>query len=306
MRKKSKSSAYLTIALATATILLNAFAANTLDAQALGEAGLVMPAQTQALEYENLAALRNLRDYAALRQQFAGMVLGNAQRAVADLGIQEGQVDEIVLGSTPEDVYTLFAGNFSGSATANDALRKNISRVEVDGTTMLCPRAGSCVLFLEDSVAAVGTAKQLLMMLEARQGIRPSLASNRDLVDLITATDRRAPVRGAALDSQLNNVIANAFSGTAAKAIPWASYSTLIDKFSYSVRFDTKAHVTARVECKAGIQAALLRQMLGALSAAEFAVKAAEDEANRPFENVRLSLSDRIVELKMDAPIPNP
>jgi hypothetical protein len=308
MHKRSKSLAHLAIPLATAIpILLSASAANTLNAQILGEAELAMPAQTQALEYDHLAALRNLRNYAALKQQFAGVVLDNAQRAAADLGIQEGEVDEIVLGSTPEDVYTLFAGKFSGSTTAKDAVKRHISRVDVDGTTMLCPRTGNCVLFLEDSVAAFGTAKQLIAMLEARQGIRPSLASNRDLVALITASDRQAPVRGAAFGTQLNNVIGNAFSAAVAKAITWGSYSTVIDRFSYSVRFDNKAHVAAKVECKAGIQAALLRQMLGALAGVEsLAVKAGEDQANRPFQNVRLALSDRIVELQMDAPIPNP
>ena len=307
MHNKSKSLAHLVIALATATpMLLSALAADTLNAQILGEAGLVMPAQTQALEYDHLAALRNLPNYAALKQQFAGAALDNAQRAAADLGIQEGEVDEIVLGSTPEDLYILFAGKFSGSVTANNALRRNISRVEVDGTTMLCPRAGNCVLFLEDSVAAFGTGKQVITMLEAREGIRPRLQSNRDFVDFVLATDRGAPVRGAAFGTQLKNVIGSAFSGTAANSMSWASYSTFIDRFSYSVRFDTKAQVTARVQCKAEIQAALLRQMLGALAGVEsLAVKTGHDQVNRPFQNLRLALSGRTVELQMDAPIPN-
>jgi hypothetical protein len=60
-------------------ILLAVCAGHGLHAEILSEAMLVFPAQTQSLEYDHLAILRNLPNYSALQQQFSGTVLQQAK-----------------------------------------------------------------------------------------------------------------------------------------------------------------------------------------------------------------------------------
>jgi hypothetical protein len=285
--------------------LLAVCAGHGLRAEIIPEALLVFPAQTQSLEYDNLAVLRNLPNYSALRQRFSGTVLQQAKLAIAKLGIEEEQVDELIVGSTTAAFYGLFGGTFNGSLAAKVALKKGISPLRVNGDEIFCPGAGICLLFLEDSVAAFGTSEQLKTILEARQGIIARLSSNRNLINLIYATDWGAPVRGAAFGSRLGSVLPDAFTNIVGKDIDWVWYSAGISTLGYSVNLDDKAHVNAILECKTSTAATLLRQMLGAFAGLEsLRVQVSKDPANMPFQNMQVSLSDRTIQLKIDMPIP--
>jgi len=177
--------------------------------------------------------------------------------------------------------------------------------VRVNGDEIFCPGAGICLLFLEDSVAAFGTSEQLKTILEARQGTIARLSSNRNLLDLIYATDRAAPVRGAAFGSRLGSVLTDAFITTIGKDIDWVRYSAGISTFGYSVNLDDKAHVNAILECKTSTAATLLRQMLGTFAGlASLRVQVGQDPANMLFQNMQVSLSDHTIQLKIDMPIP--
>jgi hypothetical protein len=286
--------------------LLTLCATQGLCAEIIAEALLVFPAQTELLEYDNLAFLRNLPNYTNLRLRFSGTVLQQAKLALTELDIPEDQVDEIVLGTTPAATYGLVSGSFNGSLAAKIALKKGIFPLAVNHDELFCPGAGICLLFLENSLAAFGTSGQLRTMLEARQGVLTRLTSNRSLVALINKTDPRAPVRGVALGSQLNAVIASAFQDATGKEIDWLRYSNAISTFGYSVNLDSKAHVSATLECKTSMAAAMLRQMLSAWDGLQWlAVQAGKDPFSMPFQNMQVSSSDRIIELKMDASIPN-
>jgi hypothetical protein len=292
---------WLNIRITIITVLLAVCAGYGLHAEILSEAMLVFPAQTQSLEYDNLAALRNLPNYRALQQQFSGTVLQQAKLAIAKFGMEEEQVDELVLGSTTAALYGLLSGTFNRSHAVKVALKKGISPLVVNGEEIFCPGAGICLLFLEDSVAAFGTSEQLKTMLDARQDIITRLSSNRNLIDLIYATDRRAPVRGAAFGSRLDAVIANAFQATAGRGFDWVQYSALISTFGYSLNLDGKAHVSAMLECKTSAAAVLLRQMLGALAGLEsLGVKVSKNPAGTLFQNVQVSSSDRTIQLEVE------
>lgn len=280
-------------------------AGNSLRAQIISEAFLVFPIETESLEYDNLSILRNLPNYSALRQQFSGTVVQQARLAISRFDIREEQVDEIVLGSTRASLWGLLGGTFNGSAARRTALKKGVHSFAVNGNQIFCPGAGICLVFLENSIAGFGTSEQLRSMLKARQGITPHLSSNRNLLDLFYGTDRSAPIRGAAPGSQLNELLANAFQGPVGKHIDWLRYSRVINAFGYSVNLDSKAHISATLECKTSTEAALLRDMLGALAGLEsLAIQAGKDSADMAFQNLQVSSSGRIVELKVETPIP--
>ncbi len=289
----------LTVFLATGT-------SDRLDAEIVSEALLLFPAQTESLEYADLASLRSVPSYATLRERFSGTVVQQARLALSKLDIQEEQINEMVIGSMPGTFFGLMAGTFNGSVAARIAVRKGISTSMVSHDAIICPGAGICLLFLDDSLVAFGTSSRLKTLLEARQGIITRLNSNRSLVALMNKTEAGAPVRGIAYGSQIGAILANAFQDVSVKDIDWTQYSSTVRAFGYSVNLDNKAHITASIECLTSTAAAALGQMLVVFARTQsLAAQSSNDIAVTPFQNVKISWSDRTIDLKMDTPLPS-
>jgi len=117
-------------------------------------------------------------------------------------------------------------------------------------------------------------------------------------------TDSRAPVRGVSSGSQLEASIKDALQDQSGMNIDWSQLSSNINAFGYSVSLDSIAHVTATLECKSQTTAVLLRQMLSALGGLQsMAAHAGKDAASMPFQNMQVSSSGNMIDLKMDAPV---
>lgn len=276
-----------------ATILL-LLAACCLRAEIVSEAMLAFPAQTESIEYDNLYELRRLPNYNTLKQRFAGKQLDDAKAALAKLGVNELQVHEIVMGTGPGGFYGLVAGTFSGAQAVKSAQRSGIGPHIADNEKIFCPQGTSCVVFLEDSLAAFGALEQVKSILETRLGVTPRLSSNATVSSLMNGTQTRFPVRGVVYGSQLSSVIGEALQDESGLHIDWSQFTSNISAFSYSVSMDSKAHVVAKLLCKSPTTAGVLRQMLGVLGKVGAA----------GFQNVEVSTAGDLVDLKMDTPLP--
>jgi hypothetical protein len=270
-----------------------------LQAQILPEALRDFPAQTESLEYDNLAALRALPDYNALKQRFSGQQLQRLQTALTKIDVPESAVTEIVMATSPTGFYGLISGTFHGPTVTKNALQKGCPFIDAGDAKILVPSSEMSILFLSDSLAAFGISAQIKSMLEARQGAAPRLESKAGLVDLLNRTDSHAPVRGIASGSQIAASLSAAMQGESS-TIDWTRLASNITAFGYSVKLDSKAHVQARLQCQSPATAAVLRQMLGALSALQSVAGAAS------FENLEVSSSGVFIDLKMDTPLPTP
>lgn len=255
---------------------------------------LAFPAQTESIEYDNLYELRRLPNYNTLKQRFAGKQLDDAKAALAKLGVNELQVHEIVMGTGPGGFYGLVAGTFSGAQAVKSAQRSGIGPHIADNEKIFCPQGTSCVVFLEDSLAAFGALEQLKSILETRLGVTPRLSSNATVSSLMNGTQTRFPVRGVVYGSQLSSVIGEALQDESGLHIDWSQFTSNISAFSYSVSMDSKAHVVAKLLCKSPTTAGVLRQMLGVLGKVGAA----------GFQNVEVSTAGDLVDLKMDTPLP--
>ena len=277
----------------------------TLRAEIVSAAMLAFPAKTESVEYDNLYELRRLPNYQALRQRFAGKQLDNAKAALAKLNIGESEVHEIVMGTSPDAFYGVVSGSFSGAVALRTAKRINVTPLLFEGEQVLCPLGLTCVVFLEDSLAAFGSIEQLKMMIGVRTGTSPRLGANRNLTYLMNNTQRNAPVRGIVYGSQLSSVLADALQDESGLNLDWKQFSSNISAFGYSVSMDTKAHVVAKLQCKSPATAGVLRQMLGALAGVQsLATKVGKDPDSMPFQNLRVSASGDLVDLTMDTPLP--
>ncbi len=288
------------------SFLICAFAVPLLNGEILSSAMLAFPAKTESLEYDNLSELRRLPNYTALKKRFAGAQLEDAQTALKKLNVSESEVHELVMGTSATAFYGLLSGTFSGSEAQKAAKKAGIWPHMIGREPVYCPKgAATCVVFLEDSLAAFGSLKDLNLILETRIGVNPQLLTNRSIVALMNSTPARDPVRGVVYGSQLTSVITDALHDGSGMNIDWKPFSANINAFAYSVVMDSRAHVTAKVLCKSATTAGVLRQMLGALNGVEsVATKVGKDPDTMPFQNLQVSVSGEQVDLKMDTPVP--
>lgn len=285
--------------------LLTLAASRATHAQIIPEALLSFPTQTESVEYDNLAVLRALPNYDGLQQEFSSKPLDHAKAALAKLGIPESQVNELVVGTSPGTLYGLVAGTFSGSLAAKAAIKKGILPLRLETAKMFCPDTGTCLVFLEDDIAAFGTPGELRYILQARQGSIGSLSLNHVLVRLFNNTDSSAPVRGVASGTRLDASLTTELLNKTGSQINWTQFSSGISIFAYSVSLDTKAHVAATLECKSSFAAGLLKQTLSLIANAQaLAIKAGQDPEKMPFQNLEVSSSDTVIDVKMDTRIP--
>jgi hypothetical protein len=289
----------------TCRFLLLLLAACGLRAEIVSEAMLSFPSKTEAVEYDNLYELRRLPNYSSLRQRFAGKQLDDAKAALSKLGVNELLVNEIVMGTSPTSFYGLVAGTFSAAQATKAAQKNSIWPYLANKEKVFCPKGTSCVVFLDDSLAAFGPLPQIKAILDTRLGITPRLGSNAVVSTLMNNTEIRFPVRGVVYGSQLNSVIGDALQQESGLHIDWTQFTSNISAFSYSVSMDSRAHVIAKLQCKTPTMAGVLRQMLGALGGVQsVTTRAGKDPASMPFQNLEVSASGNVVDLKMDTPLP--
>ena len=285
------------------SLLIGAFALNAgngLYADIISQALSSLPAQTGYVEYENLTSLRKLRDYDRLRQRFSGKPLQKVRIALGQLGIREDQVNELVVASNPTEFYGIAAGTFREQSSKRNGIQKDSVAHALDSQA-LCPASGTCLLFLEDSVAAFGTLSQLREMVRAREGSTTRLTSNSTVVSLLNSTNNQAPVRGVLVGDQLETAISDVLRDWTGWNRDWSRVSASIRDFGYSVEFDKGAHLTATVKCRSATSATLLLQMLRLLDSMQsMPIARGNADAGLPFRNLHASLSGSTVVFRAD------
>jgi hypothetical protein len=272
-------------------LLVALIAAKSAYAEIISQALLSFPSQTQYLEYDNLATLRTRPDYPTLRQRFSGKPLEDARITLRQLEIRENQVQEVVSGASATAFYVLAAGMFSEASA-----KRHGAATRLLNTHAYCPGKSMCVVFLEDSLAALGTLSELKDVVQAHQGITSRLSSNRNAVTLMNGTDRLAPVRGILFGGQLSSSVSDMLKDSLGWNRDWSGLSSNITAIGYSVRFDSMTHVSATLDCTSRTSATVLVQMLNALSALQ--------PANMPLRNLRVSANGSVIDLKADTPLP--
>jgi len=99
------------------------------------EALASFPLDTVRLEYSSPAKLRNLPDYATLRRRYLAPGLRSLEAQLASLGIQESDINEVVLGWAPSGeklgLEGVAEGRFDPQAMARRAAAAGISSTPV-------------------------------------------------------------------------------------------------------------------------------------------------------------------------------
>ena len=286
---------------------LTGIAQNGAGADFVSTAMTGFPAQTLRVEYNSAAKLRKLPNYQALRQRFLGPRLQQFESSLAQIGIGENDIDELMIGWKPGDkemdLYGFASGRFDKAQVASRAAAQNLTPTPIAGQQAYCLQAGvagTCVVVLENSLGAFGPLTALTSLLEAHAGQAPGLNSDERFTGLLAQTRKDAPIWGIALESAIGDWFRGWLSLQSSLKLDWSRVFEKVDSLIYSIDAADKVNLDMKLNCTAPEDAATLRQVLEGLKMAQQLAWQAQNAGRaNPYEAMNVSLDGKQVALQI-------
>lgn len=275
------------------------FCLPALPADLLSDALQTFPANTQSLEYDNLAALRRLPNYNELRKQYTSDALKRVKSTLLELNIAEEQLSEVVTASGPNVFFGLIVGNFNASAAEQQAAAHHLTPSSLQDGQAFCSKENVCVLFPkgENGRAAFGPVDQLRLMAEVHAGRAPNVRSNPNFAALLAKMDLTTPIVGLAPGSEIGQLTKNVMP----PSLDLSSWYSSVESFGYSIRTDTQAHLTVELLCTSATRGRLVGNALNTAAAVQRMAAAMSMGNAFPVSNLRATSSGRMVSFRFDA-----
>ncbi|MGH9435817.1 MAG: hypothetical protein ACRD06_07435 [Terriglobia bacterium] len=268
------------------------------------------PQQTIALEYSNTSALRSLPDYASLRSHFLGKNLRTLEGSLAQIGIHEDDVDQMVLGwqsGAGKDMRYegIATGEFSAESVARQAAVAKIPPHPVAGFQAYCfPQDPNrtCVAVVDGSLGVFGPLPYLEGMLKARTGDGPSIASNAQFTKFVRDSQSDAPIWGVALGPAVSKWFKAWMPGEKNLQMDWAAAFKDVRTISYEIEAGDNVHLNVKLDCASLQAASSVRQLLeGMKLVQQMAWQSSNPGQSNPFQNVTVEVESRQVSFKLTA-----
>ena len=279
-----------------------------LPAQELVKEALAgFPPESIRIEYSSPTKLRRISNYQSLRQRYQGPRLQKLETALSQLGIREGDVDELILGweagSKEMDLYGLASGHFDPQAIAQSAQSRGMPPTPIGNQQAFCLQGGlegTCIVAVSNSLGAFGSLTALTSLLEARGGQRPGLGSNQKLAALVDQANKDAPIWGVAVGPAVGDWFKNSMPSQGDIKLDWAKVFQDVESLSYAVDAADKVTVAVNMNCVSTDAASSLRQILEGLKLAQqLAWQNQNPNRPNPFEGTQLDLKGSQILLKL-------
>ena len=265
------------------------------------------PTQTLRVEYSSPAKLRKLSNYQSLRQRFVGPRLQQIESSLAQLGIREDDIDDLMMGWKPGDkemdLYGFASGRFDKAAVASRAAAQNLTPTPLAGEQAYCLQAGlagSCIVVLQNSLGAFGPLAALTGLLEAHAGQAPGLNSDQRFARLLGETRKDAPIWGIALEAAVGDWFRGWLSSQSNLNLDWSRVFEKVDSLTYSIDAADKVSLDIKLNCMTPEDAATLRQVLeGVKMAQQLAWQAQNPGRANPYEAMNVSLDGKQIALQV-------
>jgi hypothetical protein len=265
------------------------------------------PPETIRLEYSSPAKLRTLPNYATLRVRYVGPRLRTLEESFSQLGVGEGEIDEMVLGWQPGTgtmkLEGLVAGRFTAKAIADRAAARGVSPTPVGELPAYCLESegvSSCLVVLRDSLGIFGAQDVLAAMLEAREGRAASLASDERFVKLTGEAQAGAPVWGVAVREAVPDWFKAWMPAQGNLQMDWGKAFQSVEALVYSVDTADQVRLDVKMDCATSQAAQSTRQVFEGLKLfQQLAWQNLNPNRPNPFETLEITSSDRRVLLKM-------
>jgi hypothetical protein len=271
------------------------------------------PAGTIRIEYSHPAVLRSLPNYRALRQRYEGPRLQELEDSFAKLGIQESDVDELVLGWQTADqqwaFYGLTAGRFNAQTMASQASAEGIVKVEMGGHTAYCVGSDSeanCVVLLGESLGAFGSESSLRAILAARGGTASSLGSNGVFVKYVQEAETKTPIWGVATGAAVPDWFKGWMPNQNDLKLDWAQAFKAVQALTYSVDPGETVRLNVGMDCDTNADAASLKQVFDGLRLfQELSWQNQNPGRPNPYKNLQIQSNQNRVSIELDTPYAN-
>ena len=263
--------------------------ADDLVREALGR----FPHQTVHFEVCELARMRALPSYAALRQKFMSGDTGQLADSLARLGLRDEDVDRLVLGAGPGadglQLYGVAQGRFDPARIAAGAQAAAIDPITINGHTAYCfggANTSSCIAVLSSARGVFGSRDMVDFMLYAAAET-DSLAKDAGVSARATRAPADATIWGIATGQAVTEWARVVMPVPAEGQDALAPVLSNVVSIWYEVRAAQKVALSAELTCASAESAARLRQTLDAVRLAQqFAWKALHADAANPYEQL--------------------
>jgi hypothetical protein len=258
----------LIMSLLVLPVFSSSLAAQSLVSDALSS----FPNDTIRIEYSHPSVLRGLPDYSAMRQRYEGPRLQELEGSFSKLGIQESDVDELVLGWRIQDqgwlLFGMTSGRFDAQSLADRAVAQGLAANKMGDQTAYC--AGSddsanCVVVLGSSQGAFGTLASLRAVMETRAGRLPSLGSDNKFAKLMGEAETKNPIWGAAVGPAVPDWFKGWMPNQSDLKLDWAQAFKPVEGLTYSVDPGETVRLNIAMDCATTDDAASLKQVFDGL-----------------------------------------
>ena len=255
------------------------------------------PADTIRMEFSSPETLRKLPNYASLREHYMGPRLKELVTSMAELGVAETDVSELVLGWNADgsnlNLYGFAEGSFHPSVLEARAAARNLPSQQIGGKKGYCLGAGltsQCVVVLSSTEGAFGTLASLSPIMQALNGGGVSIGSNPSFARVAKQDHGGAPIWGVAVASAVSSWFKGWMPKQSSVELDWTKVFSGVDVLGYSVKTGSNVQLNLDMLCKSEQDAESLRQVLEGLKLAQ-QIAWQNEYPNRanPFQNMALS-----------------
>lgn len=291
--------------------LIGLASAPGLKAQELVREALAsFPHDTLRVEYSHPAVLRSLPDYAALRQRYEGPRLQELEDSFSSLGIQESDVQELMLGwRVAEGEWAFFGlalGRFDARGLANRAADQGLTPFKIGDIQAFCPGSESsanCLVPLGDSLGAFGTRQVLSAMMDVRAGKSAGLGSDNNFVKLVNGAGTKGSIWGVARGPAVADWFRGWIPNQNNLKLDWTEAFKSVESLSYSVDAGSTVQLNVGMNCTTSGSAASLRQVLEGLKLfQQLSWESQYPSTPNPFKDLEVQANGSQVLIELNTP----
>lgn len=263
--------------------------------------------QTVRVEYSRLAKLRSLPNYQNLRQRFVGPRLRAMEESFAKLGVQEGDIDEIMLGWKPGtsmmDLEGMVVGRFTAKGVSDRASAAGVSPATIAGLPAFCvggESSSNCMVVIQNSLGAFGPPEPLTAMVEARGGLAPGLSTNERFAKLVNEAQKESPIWGVAMGDSIGDFFRAWLPAQGGLQMDWGKAFQSVEALTYNIDTADRIRLDVKMDCDSSQSAQSTRQVFEGLRMfQQMAWQNMNPNKPNPFQGVEISQDDRRVSLRM-------
>lgn len=267
------------------------------------------PADTIRLEYSSPATLRKLPNYATLQQHYMGPRLQKLVESMAELGVKETDVDQLVLGwsagSSDMNLYGFAQGNFDPKVLDARAEARNLPAQQIGGKTGYCLGAGldsQCVVILGPGQGVFGTLATLSQITQNLNGGGVTLSTVDSFANAVNQAKSSAPIWGVAVASAVASWFKGWMPRQSAVDLDWAKVFQNVNVFGYSINTGSDIQLDLNMYCKTEQDASSLRQVMEGLKLAQqIAWQNQNPNTANPYQNLAFSETGSQLSISMVA-----